>query len=95
MTKKLNDENRKALSIDTEEDIKWYTEKLEYLKECNPKYYDMVTTIIEMSVLLPYDITDYDENLVRNTLIRNIAMETNERRINILKGFINGLKYNK
>lgn len=67
------------------QEIEDYADILDYIKETNKAYYNMITTMIEMCYVIKHDIKDCKNNGIKNRAIRNISRIKDERHLNILK----------
>lgn len=70
------------------EDIEYYADKLDYLKEFHTDKYNMITEIIEMSSIITHDIKNIDNNFEKNYIIREISRVEDPKNIITLERII-------
>ena len=74
------------------DDIEYYADRLDYLKEFHRDKYNMITAIIEMSVLIQHDVNDFNnDNLTKNYLINRITRMKKKRDIMVLNSLARSL----
>lgn len=73
------------------DDIEYYADKLDYLKEYHRDKYNMITAIIEMSSIIEYDVNDFEGNYEKNYVIREISQIKNKRNIRVLRNLVRAL----
>lgn len=73
------------------EDIEYYADKLEYLKEYYIDKYNMITEIIEMSAIITHDIRNVSDNIEKNILIREISSVKGQKNIKKIKAIVDAI----
>lgn len=73
------------------DDIEYYADKLDYLKECHRDKYNMITTIIEMSSIISHDVNNVEDNYEKNYVIREISQIKNKKGIRFVRDVVRAL----
>lgn len=78
-------------TVKRDDDIEYYADKLDYLKESHRDKYNMIAAIIEMSVLIQHDVIDFNYNSTKNSLINEISRMKNKMNIRHLHNVVRAL----
>lgn len=77
------------------EDIEYYADKLDYLKEFHKDKYNMIAMIIEMTSIIEHDVNIYnDKNIFnediynKNYVIREISRMESKKNIKVIKNIV-------
>lgn len=70
------------------DDIEYYADKLDYLKESHRGRYNMITDIIEMSWMVTHDLKNIDDNYEKNQIIRQVSSLEDEKILRTLNKII-------
>lgn len=77
------------------EDIEYYADKLDYLKEFHKDKYNMIAMIIEMTSIIQHDVNVYnDKNIFnediynKNYIIREISSMESKKNIKVIKNIV-------
>lgn len=73
------------------DDIEYYADKLDYLKEFHEERYKMITELIEMSLIITHDVRNINDNMEKNYLIRDISMVKGQKNIKIIKAMVKAI----
>lgn len=75
-------------TVKRNDEIEYYADKLDFLRESNKEKYKMATTVIEMCSNIDHDITDFKNEYEKNILIRNISKMQNKKNIRTIKRIV-------
>lgn len=70
------------------EEVEHYADTLDYLRESNKFYYDMITTMISMCALIDYDVRDWENNISKNSAIKSLLRLKDKKNFRTVKQII-------
>lgn len=74
------------------DEIEYYADKLDFLRESNKEKYKIAITIIEMCSNISHDIADFKNEYEKNILIRNISKIKNKKNIRTIKKIVDSFR---
>lgn len=74
------------------DDVEYYADRLDYLKEFHRDKYNMITAIIEMSSIISHDVNNVEDNYEKNYVIREVSQIKNKRNIRVLRNLVSVLE---
>lgn len=74
-----------------DDDIEYYADRLDYLKEFHRDKYNMITAIIEMSSIISHDVNNVEDNYEKNYVIREISQIKNKKGIRFVRDVVRAL----
>lgn len=82
-------------TVKRDDDIEYYADKLDYLKEFHKDKYNMIAMIIEMTSIIEHDVitcndkTIFNEDIYnKNILIREISRMESKKNIKVIKNIV-------
>lgn len=82
-------------TVKRDDDIEYYADKLDYLKEFHKDKYNMIAMIIEMTSIIEHDVitcndkTIFNEDIYnKNILIREISKMKSKKNIKVIKNIV-------
>lgn len=82
-------------TVKRDDDIEYYADKLDYLKEFHKDKYNMIAMIIEMTSIIEHDVitcndkTIFNEDIYnKNRLIREISRMESKKNIKVIKNIV-------
>lgn len=82
-------------TVKRDDDIEYYADKLDYLKEFHKDKYNMIAMIIEMTSIIEHDVitcndkTIFNEDIYnKNILIREISRMKSKKNIKVIKNIV-------
>ena len=73
------------------DDVEYYADRLDYLKEFHRDKYNMITAIIEMSSIISHDVNNVEDNYEKNYVIREISQIKNKKGIRFVRDVVRAL----
>ena len=91
----INGVDLNIYTVKRDEDIEYYADKLDYLKEFHKDKYNMIAMIIEMTSIIEHDVitcndkTIFNEDIYnKNILIREISRMKSKKNIKVIKNIV-------
>lgn len=81
-------------TVKKHDDIEYYSERLDFLRESKENYYNMVTTMIEMFCMIDHDVKD-EKNYERNYTIRQLSKMRDEKFLKVISRILNAYSFEK
>lgn len=78
-------------TVKRDDDIEYYADRLDYLKEFHRDKYNMITAIIEMSSIISHDVNNVEDNYEKNYVIREISQIKNKKGIRFVRDVVRAL----
>ena len=82
-------------TVKRDDDIEYYADRLDYLKEFHKDKYNMIAMIIEMTSIIEHDVitcndkTIFNEDIYnKNILIREISRMKSKKNIKVIKNIV-------
>ena len=72
-------------TVKRDDDIEYYADKLDYLKEFHKDKYNMIAMIIEMTSIIEYDVITCND---KNMLISKISRMESKKNIKVIKNIV-------
>lgn len=72
-------------TVKRDDDIEYYADKLDYLKEFHKDKYNMIAMIIEMTSIIEHDVITCDD---KNMLIRKISRMESKKNIKVIRNIV-------
>lgn len=72
-------------TVKRDDDIEYYADKLDYLKEFHKDKYNMIAMIIEMTSIIEHDVITCDD---KNMLIREISRMESKENIKVIRNIV-------
>lgn len=73
-------------TVKRDDDIEYYADKLDYLKEFHKDKYNMIAMIIEMTSIIEHDVITCND---KNMLIKEISRMESKKNIKVIKNIVN------
>ena len=71
-----------------DEEIEYYADKLDFLREFHKDKYNLIITVIEMCSIINHDITNFKKENEKNILIRKISKMQNKKDLRVIKKIV-------
>ena len=91
----INGVDLNIYTVKIDDDIEYYADKLDYLKEFHKDKYNMIAMIIEMTSIIEHDVitcndkTIFNEDIYnKNILIREISRMKSKKNIKVIKNIV-------
>lgn len=91
----INGVDLNIYTVKRDDDIEYYADKLDYLKEFHKDKYNMIAMIIEMTSIIEHDVitcndkTIFNEDIYnKNILIREISRMNSKKNIKVIKNIV-------
>ncbi len=91
----INGVDLNIYTVKRDDDIEYYADKLDYLKEFHKDKYNMIAMIIEMTSIIEHDVitcndkTIFNEDIYnKNILIREISRMKSKKNIKVIKNIV-------
>ena len=72
-------------TVKRDDDIEYYADKLDYLKEFHKDKYNMIAMIIEMTSIIEHDVITCND---KNMLISKISRMESKKNIKVIKNIV-------
>lgn len=91
----INGVDLNIYTVKRDDDIEYYADKLDYLKEFHKDKYNMIAMIIEMTSIIEHDVitcndkTIFNEDIYnKNILIREISRMESKKNIKVIRNIV-------
>ena len=91
----INGVDLNIYTVKRDDDIEYYADRLDYLKEFHKDKYNMIAMIIEMTSIIEHDVitcndkTIFNEDIYnKNILIREISRMKSKKNIKVIKNIV-------
>lgn len=81
----INGVDLNIYTVKRDDDIEYYADKLDYLKEFHKDKYNMIAMIIEMTSIIEHDVITCND---KNMLISKISRMESKKNIKVIKNIV-------